>query len=101
MLMELMPVLGNNEVIFREFEAGQRVHATGNDLGNAPRRKRMTGGFVLRKRRCQCDGMIEIRIAASPQVLLCLCCIAIIQRAASKQTASGYCLLMELTEEDK
>src|SRR4030095_3655953 len=40
----------------------------------------MTGGFGLRKQRCQWDGMIEIRIAASPQVLLCLCCIAIIQR---------------------
>src|SRR5215467_11669512 len=52
---ELMPVLGNNEVVFREFEAGKRVHATGHDLGNAPRRKRMTGHFLLGKRRCQCD----------------------------------------------
>ena len=34
---QLMPVLGNNEVVFREFEAGQRVDAAGNDLGNAPR----------------------------------------------------------------
>src|SRR6516165_12012107 len=63
---ELMPVLGNNEVVFREFEAGQRVDATGNDLGNTPRRKRMTGGSVLRKRRCQCDRVIEVGVAAAP-----------------------------------
>ena len=84
MLMELMPVLGNNEVIFREFEAGKRVHATGNDLGNAPRRKRMTGGFVLRKRSRQCYRVIEIGIAAAPQVLLGLCCIAATQREFAK-----------------
>src|SRR6516165_10311350 len=63
---ELMPVLGNNEVVFREFEAGQRVDASGNDLGNTPRRKRMAGGSVLRKRRCQCDRLIEVGIAAAP-----------------------------------
>src|SRR6516162_3925569 len=44
---ELMPVLGNYEVVFREFEAGQRVDAAGNDLGNTPRRECVTGGFVF------------------------------------------------------
>src|SRR5215467_9145064 len=77
---ELMPVLGNNEVVFREFEAGQRIDATGNDFGNAPGRKRMTGGFVLRKRRCQRDRMIQVGIAAVAQVLPSLRRIAIIQR---------------------
>src|SRR5215472_10272728 len=81
---ELTPVLGNNEVVFREFEAGQRIDASGNDLGDAPRRKRMTGGFVLRKWRCQCDCVIEVGIAAAPQVLLSLCFIAIIQREFAK-----------------
>src|SRR5215470_7490989 len=79
-----MPVLGDNEVVFRKLEAGQGIDATGNDLGNASRRKRMTGGFVLRKRRCQCYWVIEIRIAAASQVFLGLCCIAIIQRELAK-----------------
>src|SRR5215468_12302105 len=52
---ELTPVLGNNEVVFREFEAGQRIDATGNDLSNTPRRKRMTRVSVFGKRGCQCD----------------------------------------------
>src|SRR5215813_14019450 len=39
---ELISVLGDHKVIFREFEAGQRVDATGNDLCNAPGGKRMT-----------------------------------------------------------
>src|SRR5215467_7177131 len=81
---ELMPILGNNEVVFREFEARQRVDAAGKDLGNAPRCKRMTGGFVLRKRRCQGDRVIEVGIAAAPQVLLSLCCVAIIQGKSAK-----------------
>src|SRR6266542_5222941 len=77
---EVVSVLRNNEVVFREFEAGQRVNSTGNHLGNPPWRKRMTRGFVLRKWRCQRDRVIEIGIAAAPQVLLGLCCIAVIQR---------------------
>src|SRR5215472_17458411 len=79
-----MPVLGNNEVVFREFEAGQRVDATRNDLDNAPRRKRMTGCSVFRKRRCQCTRVIEVGIAAALQVLLSLRCIAFIQREFAK-----------------
>jgi len=39
---ELMPVLGNYEVVFREFEAGQRVDTAGYDLDDASRRKGMT-----------------------------------------------------------
>ena len=69
---ELMPVLGNYEVVFREFEAGQRVDTAGNDLRNAPRRKRVTGGLVFGKRRCQRDRVIEIRIAAATKIFLCL-----------------------------
>src|SRR6516162_8469218 len=75
---ELMPVLGNNEVVFREFEAGQRIDATGYDLGDTPGRKSVTGGFVLRKRCGQSDRVIEIGIPTTPQVLLGLCRIAII-----------------------
>src|SRR5215471_11964208 len=81
---ELMPVLRNHKVVFREFEAGQSIDTTGNDLSNAPRRKRMTGGSVLRKRRCQCDRVIEVGIAAAPQVLLGLSCIAVVQRQFAK-----------------
>src|SRR5262245_42817422 len=63
---ELMPVLGNYEVVFREFEAGQCVDATGNDLANPPWRKCMTGCFAFRKGSCQCDRVIEIGISAAP-----------------------------------
>src|SRR5262249_49877603 len=77
---ELMPILGNNEIVFREFEAGQRVDATRNHLFNAPRRKRMTGGFVLGKRRRQCDWMLEGRITTAPQVFLGFCHVSLIKR---------------------
>ena len=50
---ELTPVLGNNEVVFREFETGESVDAAGYDLDNAPRRKRVPGGFVLRDFRAE------------------------------------------------
>src|SRR6266536_4129718 len=76
---ELMAVLGNHEVVFREFEAGQRVDATGHDLDDATRCKRMTRHSVFGERCCQCDGMIEIGIPAAPKVLICLCGVAIIQ----------------------
>src|SRR5262245_19024066 len=69
---EWTPILGNDEVVFSEFEAGQRVDTTGNDLGNAPRRERMTGSSVFRKRRCQCDRVIEVRITAATEIFLCL-----------------------------
>src|SRR5215467_10535206 len=36
---ELISVLGDHKIIFREFEAGQRVDTIGNDLCNAPRGK--------------------------------------------------------------
>src|SRR5262245_7970736 len=62
---KLMPIFGNNKVVFREFEARERVDTAGNDFGNAPRRKRMTGGLVLGKRCRQRDRMIEVRIAAA------------------------------------
>src|SRR5262249_54285735 len=61
---ELISVLGDHKVIFREFEAGQRVDATGNDLCNAPRGKRVTRGSVFGKWCCQCDRVIEVGIAA-------------------------------------
>src|SRR5262245_61600787 len=67
-----MPVVGNYEVVFREFEAGQRVDAAGNDLGNAATRKRVTGGLAFGNRRCQRDRMIEVRIAAATEIFLCL-----------------------------
>src|SRR5262249_61024789 len=57
---EFVPVAGNNEVVFREFEAGQRVDATGNDLGNSSRRKRMTCSSRFGKRGCKGDRVIEI-----------------------------------------
>ena len=74
---EFVPVLGNHEVIFCKFEAGQRVDTMGNDLGDAPRRKRMTGGSVFGKRRCQCDRMIKVRIATAPEIILCLGLVAL------------------------
>src|SRR5215471_10124806 len=77
---ELMPILGNNKVVFREFEARERVDTAGNDFGNAPRRKSMTGGFVLGKRRRQRDRMIEARIAAATEIVLGSRFVAIIQR---------------------
>src|SRR5215471_15992104 len=81
---ELMPVLGNYEVVFRKFEAGQGVDATGNDLDNAPRCKRMTRDSILGKRRCQRDWVIEIGIAAAPQVLLGFCSIPLILRESAE-----------------
>ena len=77
---EFVPVLGNHKIIFRKFEAGQRVDATGNDLGNAPRRKRMTGGSVFGKRRCQCDRTIEIGIAAAMEIIPCFGLVAVAER---------------------
>src|SRR5262249_28418001 len=77
---QLTPVLRDDEVVLREFEAGQRINASGNALRYAPRRERMTVGFVLRKRRCQCDRVIEIGIATAPQVILGSSCIAISER---------------------
>src|SRR5262249_35571686 len=76
---ELTSVLGNHKVIFREFEAGQRVDTTGNDFCNAPRGKRMTRGSVFGKWCCQCDRVIEVGIAAAMEILLRLCCIASVQ----------------------
>src|SRR5215831_16830962 len=75
---ELMPILGNDKVVFREFEARERVDTAGNDFGNAPRRKSMTGGFVLGKRRRQRDRMIEARIAAATEIVLGFRFVAII-----------------------
>src|SRR5262249_41619429 len=57
-----------------------RVDTTGNDLSNAPWHKRVTGGFFFGKRRCQCDWVIEVGIAASPQIVLGLRSIAIVPR---------------------
>src|SRR5262245_56495590 len=76
---QLFPVLGDDKVVFREFEAGQRVDTTGNDLRDAPRGKRMTRGSLFGKRCCQCDRVIEVAIAAAMEILLGLCCIAVIQ----------------------
>src|SRR5262245_7592893 len=75
---ELISVLGDHKVIFGKFEAGQRVDTTGNDFCNAPRRKRMTRGSVFGKWCCQCDGVIEVGIAAAMEILLGLCDIAIV-----------------------
>ena len=77
---ELLPVLGNNEIVLREFKTGEGVDATRNDFGNAPWCKRMAGGSLLRKWRCQGDWVIEVGIAATPEVVLGLCRIAILQR---------------------
>src|SRR5262245_25020705 len=77
---QLMPVPRNHEVVFREFEAGERVDATGNDLGDAPRGKGMTGGSVFGKRCRQRDRVIEVGIAAAAQVLLGFCLIVIVER---------------------
>src|SRR5215467_5189391 len=40
---KLMPILGNNKVIFREFEASERVDATGVALRFAPCLSRSVG----------------------------------------------------------
>src|SRR5262249_17161514 len=76
---ELISVLGDHKVRFREFEAGQHVDTTGNNLCNAPWGKRMTRGSVFGKWCCQCDRVIEVRIAAATEILLGLRCIAIIK----------------------
>src|SRR5262249_9807252 len=76
---ELISVLGDDKVIFREFEAGQHVDTTGNDFCNAPRGKRMTRGSLFGKWCCQCDRVIEVRITAAMEILQGLCCIAVIQ----------------------
>src|SRR5262249_5263648 len=77
---ELMPVLGNHEVVFGEFEAGQRVYTTGDDLLYATRCECMSRDSIYGKRCRQDDRMVEVRIAAAPQVLFGLSCIAIIKR---------------------
>src|SRR4030095_2785167 len=76
---ELISVLGDHKIVFREFEAGQRVDTTGNDLCNAPRGERMTRRSLFGKWCCQCDRVIEVGIAAAMEILLGLCCITIIQ----------------------
>ena len=79
-----MAVLGNDEVVFREFEAGQCINTTRNDLPDAPRCKCMTQNSVFGKRCCQCDRTIEIGIPAAFEVLLRLCFVAIVQREFSQ-----------------
>src|SRR5262249_38510629 len=81
---ELSSVFGDHKVILREFEAGQPVDATGNDLCNASGGKRMTRRALFGKWCCQCDRVIEVGIAAMTEILLGLCCIAIIQSEFAK-----------------
>src|SRR5262249_4625000 len=50
---QFVTVLGNHEVVFREFETGERVDTMSNDFANAPRRECVTGNFVFGKRRYQ------------------------------------------------
>src|SRR5262249_2621468 len=44
---EFAPIFGNHEIVFREFEAGQREDAPGNDLGDASWGKLMPGYRLL------------------------------------------------------
>jgi hypothetical protein len=81
---QLLPVFGNHKVVFREFEAGQRVNTTGDDLCYAPRSKSMTRASLFRKWCCQCDGVIEVGIAAAMEILLGFCLIAIVQSESAE-----------------
>src|SRR5262245_35066935 len=62
---ELTPILGDHKVVIREFETGQCVDATGNNLGNAPRRERVARSGFLGKRRCQYDWVVKICVATA------------------------------------
>src|SRR6266446_9912048 len=43
---QLSPVVGDNKIVFCEFETGERVYPARHDLGDAPRRKGMPGQNV-------------------------------------------------------
>ena len=66
---QLPPIVGNHEVVFRELEPCERVHAPRHNLGDAPRRESMPGHNILRKRSDQGNRATKLLITASPQVV--------------------------------
>src|SRR5262249_12000650 len=66
---ELMSTPRHDEVVFREFIAGERIDTAGNDLGDVSRRKRMTGCPLFGKWGGQSDRVVEIGITAAQQIV--------------------------------
>src|SRR6266446_4171364 len=69
---QLSPVVGDNKIVFCEFETGERVYPARHDLGDAPRRKGMPGQNVLRKWSAKRNWPAKVCVAAPPQIVLCL-----------------------------
>src|SRR5262249_50177076 len=61
---------GYHKVIFRELEAGEEIHATGNDFSDAPRRESMSRVRILRKWWGECDGTFKVGIATLLEIVL-------------------------------
>src|SRR5690349_12992537 len=67
---QLSPIVGNDEIVFRELETRESIHPTRNDLRNEARRKSVPRQRVFRKRRRKDNRFVEILVAALAEVIL-------------------------------
>src|SRR5439155_15321294 len=63
---KLLPILRDNEIVFRELKTRKCIHPARYGLGDALRRKSMAALTVFRERSHQHNRFVEVRIAAAP-----------------------------------